>query len=208
MFLIFCDFSCLLSELYRDKWDIKRVIIVTLSGRLLSDDWILPFMVTRSLNGGCCRHFLLAVTHRWQQWPPVGLMLSHWIYDSAEEVLCFTLRGNPSLGALQPSRVHLLQMYRRAVSDIRPSLQASCGTRPLGTLQLVSASDTWFLAEWTDSCWSTRRQVVCTFVDKAWGRLQRASTHWTVPRPFSFFFSFSNSQRVLSHATQNECVWL
>lgn len=98
-------------------------------------------------------------------------------------------------------------MYRRAVSDIPSSLRPVVAPVLWGALQLVSASDTWFLAEWTDSCWSTRRQVVCTFVDKARGKLQCTSTHWTVPCPF-IFFSFLNSQQVLTHSTQCECVWL
>lgn len=34
-------------------------------------------------------------------------------------------------------------------------------------LQLVSEGTAWFLAEWADSCWQARRQVVCTFLEKA-----------------------------------------
>lgn len=48
-----------------------------------------------------------------------------------------------------------------------PAQRASCGSGLWGALQLVSASTAWFLAEWTGSCWQTRRQVVCTFLDKA-----------------------------------------
>lgn len=34
-----------------------------------------------------------------------------------------------------------------------------------GALQLVSEGAAWFLAEWTDSCWQARRQVVCKILD-------------------------------------------
>lgn len=91
-------------------------------------------------------------------------------------------------------------MYRRAVSDIPSSLRPVVAPVLWGALQLVSASDTWFLAEWTDSCWSTRRQVVCTFVDKARGKLQCTSTHWTVPCPFIFFSFFLSASADSLHS--------
>lgn len=63
----------------------------------------------------------------------------------------------------------LLRVRRWAAWVTSPAQWASCGSSLLGALQLVSTSTTWFLAEWTDSCWQTRRQVVCTFLDKAQG---------------------------------------
>lgn len=114
---------CLLSELCRDA------VRPQTTGNNSNIVWPSAFwLLDSTIHGdtqperGCCRHFLLAVTHRWQWWASAALVLPHWICYSAEEVLCSALRESITW-ALQPSRVHLLQMYRRAVSDIPPSLR-------------------------------------------------------------------------------------
>lgn len=123
---------------------------------------------------------LLAATHHndddWFQGQVLDTNCSWWHKCSAP--LC----RNQSHGLIDISLDEctswsLFEMWRWAVWVISPPQQASCGSGLWGALQLVSASTTWFLAEWTDSCWQARRQVVCRLFVKAQGN-QTKGGHW------------------------------
>lgn len=64
----------------------------------------------------------------------------------------------------------LLRVCRRAAWVTSPPQRASCGSRLWGALQLVSMCTTWFLADWTDSCW---QEKASSCLQNSWWRSRK-----------------------------------
>lgn len=69
----------------------------------------------------------------------------------------------------------LLRVCRRAAWVTSPPQRASCGSGLWGALQLVSMCTTWFLAEWTDSCW--QEKASSCLQNSWWGSRKLRSEH-------------------------------
>lgn len=69
----------------------------------------------------------------------------------------------------------LLRVCRWAAWVTSPPQWASCGSGLWGALQLVSMCTTWFLAEWTDSCW--QEKASSCLQNSWWGWRKLRSEH-------------------------------
>lgn len=145
----------------------------------------------------------LAETHHWW-WLVSGSGIVHcncsWWQKSLALLCRNQSQGLTDISLDECTSWSLLQMCRWAVWVISPPQRASCVSSLWGALQLVSASTTWFLAEWTDSCWQARRQVVCTFLDRAQGNQRWTYKHLTGKQCFELqFFEPINSYTCMNY---------
>lgn len=113
--------------------------------------WTRPWGAVPAVSG--LRH---VVYDDWFQDPPLRVSDCSWWQKSSARLCRNQSRSHTDISSDECTSWRLLRVCRRAAWVTSPPQRASCGSGLWGALQLVSVSATWFLAEWTDSCWQEK----------------------------------------------------